>query len=308
MKDKIRYWMKRSALISRVWNWVWSRLFFRQWIVLAAPEINENQPFWDNFIPFVPPPDRFWADPFIWKSKENFFIFVEEFFYGTNRGHIACLTLNRQLELVSNSVVLERPYHLSYPFVFEHKNKIYMLPETKNNLTIELYQCKTFPNEWVMDRTLMPNVSAVDSTLLEADGKWWLFTYKSNPTGQTPGALYLYHADQPTSEHWISHPQNPIVRDSRFARPAGRIFFRNGNLFRPSQDCSFFYGHAINLNRITCLTDSNYEETLEFTITPPKKTNMLATHTWNTVEGLHVTDALLYRWRLGNEKKPIYQI
>jgi hypothetical protein len=306
MKNAIRSHMRKSLLISHIWNWVWSHLFFRQWIILAAPEICDKRPFWDNFTPIFPPPDRFWADPFIWVHKDKHFIFVEEFLYETNRGHIACLCLDRQLNLTSNCVALERPYHLSYPFLFEYENQLYMLPETKENCTIELYQCVSFPSEWTLTSTLKTNISAVDSTLLEANGKWWLFTLVADTKEYGLEALYLYYADQPISSQWTSHPQNPIVKDNNFTRPAGQIFIQNGNLIRPSQDCSFHYGHAINFCRITSLTESNYEEVHSWTITPPKKANILGAHTWNESAGLHVTDALLFWWKLRNHKKSIH--
>jgi hypothetical protein len=305
MKNKIRFWMKSSRLISGLWNWAWSHLFFRQWIVLATSELNESRPLWDNFSPIVPPPDRFWADPFVWVYEGIFFIFVEEFLYETGRGRIACLSLDKQLKPVSISVALERPYHLSYPFLFEHENQLYMLPETKGNFAIELYQCKSFPCEWVFIKTLKANVSAVDSTLLESNGKWWLFTCLTDRNNSGLDALYLYYADQPTSEQWISHPQNPIVKDLKFARPAGRIFLRNGDFIRPSQDCSLLYGRAINFSRITMLTESKYEEIHESTLRPPRMTNILATHTWNESKDLRVTDALLYWLRLQTGKSVV---
>ena len=306
MNNEIRSRMRKSSLISRLWNWVWSNLFFRQWIVLVAPEINKNRPLWDNFTPIFPPPDRFWADPFVWVHKGKYFIFVEELLYVTGRGRIACITLDEQMKPISNRVVLERTYHLSYPFLFEYENQLYMLPETKKNSTIELYQCTSFPKEWVLIKTLMSDISAVDSTLLEANGKWWLFTNISDRKNSDLNALYLYYAGHPISNQWTPHPQNPIITDIKFTRPAGRIFLQNGNLIRPSQDCSRRYGYAINFSRITSLTEFNYEETYEWTIMPPKRTNILAAHTWNENEGLHVTDALLYWWRLRNRKTSIY--
>ena len=305
MKNEIFFRLRKSRLLSRVWNQALSYLVFRQWIVLVASCIREERPFWSNFTPIFPPPDRIWADPFVWVYKNNYYIFVEELLYETNRGRIACLALDKQLKLKANYVVLERPYHLSYPFLFKYDNQLYMLPETKGNSTIELYRCSDFPSKWKHVETLLSDINAVDSTILHANGKWWLFTCKADAKKSGSEALYLYFADQPISNEWISHPQNPIVRDMKFARPAGQIFVKDGNLIRPCQDCSVRYGYAMNFCRITSLTESDYGEIHEWTIKPPARTNILAAHTLNQAEGLYVTDVLLYRWKSQNDKQAI---
>jgi hypothetical protein len=85
---------------------------------------------------------------------------------------------------------------------------------------------------------------------------------------------------------------NPIVSDVRSARPAGRVFLRNGSLIRPSQDSSRRYGYALNLNRITKLTTNDYEEKLIERLEPPKSGGILAVHTYNFSGNITVMDAL----------------
>ena len=119
--------------------------------------------------------------------------------------------------------VLERPYHLSYPFVFEHDGNTYMLPETAANGTIELYECEEFPHRWVLKKTMMEGVYAVDSTLHFHEGRWWLFTnIRDNEGASSDDELFLFFADSPLAENWTPHPLNPIVSDASCARPAGR--------------------------------------------------------------------------------------
>lgn len=298
MLKKMRYHLKKYRLLSHLWSRMLSCLILRRWIILIASEVNNGQPTWHNFAPVFPPSDRSWADPFVWYYKGEYYIFVEELPYATNRGRIACLYLDEQMRVRSHHIVLERPYHLSYPFLFQHENHLYMLPETKGNCTIELYRCVSFPNDWVPAKTLISDILAVDSTLIKVNNKWWLFTYVSDLKNNGSDSLRLYYADNPLSSSWTPHPQNPIKKDIKCLRPAGRIFLRNGELIRPAQDCSIRYGYAINFNRITRLTELEYEEVYESTIKPPPKTNIRATHTWNENKGLYATDALLYEWKL----------
>jgi hypothetical protein len=302
MKNSFLSRMRKPFLLQRAWEKFLSYFLLRQWILLVAKGANNESPAWEHFTPLLPPSDRIWADPFLWNHEGRYFIFYEEKLHTLDHGHIACLALDNHMKPIANCIALERPYHLSYPFVFEYQEQLYMLPETKKNRTVELYRCEHFPDQWVFAKTLLSDISAADTTLLEAYGKWWLFTVEEDSLSleeevSNSRDLTLYYADYPLSTHWISHPHNPIVRDIHSARPAGKIFFRDGDLIRPSQDCSVRYGYAINFNRITTLTESDYRESCEWTFKPQWTKNILGVHTWNELAGLRVIDALFYRQR-----------
>ena len=286
--------LRKPALTQRIRKRIRSYFYLEQWILLIAKDVPDINPSWDDFTRITPPPDRIWADPFIWTREDYYYVFFEEQPIDTRRGRISCLTLDSNLEIVANKTVLERPYHLSYPYIFEYDKAIYMLPETGKNHTIELYRCERFPGQWEKVKTLMKGVYAVDSTLLEANGKWWLFTNIAAEGGSTWDTLHLFYADHPLSDQWTPHPSNPIVKDIRSARPAGRIFSDAKGLIRPSQDCSVTYGYATNFNRITQLSETEYAETQEWKLQPEPK-DMLGTHTWNRVNGVCVIDAKVLR-------------
>jgi hypothetical protein len=281
----------KPHLLFRIWKKIRSYFFLDQWTILIAPSMGYKSLSWADFKPVITPPDRSWADPFIWVQENRYYLFIEELLCSTNRGHITCLALDEGMNILSDQVVLEQPYHLSYPFLFEHEGQLYMIPETGNNNRVELYRCMNFPNQWEFSKTLISNVYAVDSTLLKTENKWWLFANVKEYGGSSWDALHLYYADHPLSDQWTPHPLNPIVKDIHSARPAGRIFLHEGNLIRPSQDCSVRYGYAINFNRIVTLTETDYAEIREQTFKPPDKSRVLATHTFNDVAGLTVIDA-----------------
>ena len=134
----------------------------------------------------------------------------------------------------------------------------------------------------------------MDSTLLEANGKWWLFTNIAMNGGATWDTLHLFYADHPLSEHWTPHPCNPIVKDIHSARPAGKIYFDGKSFIRPSQDSFVRYGYAINFNRITQLSETEYAETREWTLLPVPN-DILAVHTWNKSGNLLAIDAILQK-------------
>lgn len=277
-------------LPKRVWKKFRSFFILDQWILLIANHTPDKKPSWDNFKRIIPPSDRIWADPFIWLREGNYYVFFEEKSLNSVRGHINCMRLNENLEIISIEPVLERSYHLSHPFLFEYQGNLYMLPETGENRTIEIYRCIQFPEKWEKVKNLMTGVYAVDATLLEAKERWWLFANIGKDGGSTWDTLYLFYANDPLSEFWIPHPCNPIVKDIRSSRPAGKIYSDQKGFVRPSQDCSVRYGYAINFNRITKLTESEYEEIQEWKFTPTPK-DITATHTWNEAGGVYIIDA-----------------
>jgi len=277
--------------VHKLTDTVRKRLTVDQWRLMSAPLAAGEPLDWRKFTPIRLPRDRSWADPFIVENDGRLHIFLEEYPLATKRGHITCLMLDENGKIATRTPVLERPYHLSYPFVFERWGEWYMIPETSGNRTVEIYRCTCFPSEWVFEKTLLKDIHAVDATLLEHAGRWWMFANVAEEQGSSAwDSLHLFYSDDPLSENWIPHPLNPIVSDVRSARPAGRIFLRDGMLYRPSQVSVPRYGYALRLNRIDRLTSTEYAETSVKTLVPPRGRNILATHTFNTLGDLAVID------------------
>jgi hypothetical protein len=145
----------------------------------------------------------------------------------------------------------------------------------------------------------MENIAAVDTTLFFYENKWWLFT-SVDETDNDIGCsteLFLFFAEDFFSDNWQSHPCNPIVSDVRTARPAGRIFIKGNKIYRPSQDCSVRYGRGFNLNQITKLTETEYEEMPLFKVETDWDDKLKGTHTFNFDKDLTIIDAYSYRRR-----------
>jgi hypothetical protein len=252
-----------------------------------------------DFKKLIPPGDRFWADPFVLKSGDRYFIFVEEFIYKANKGHISILEMDLNGCLLGTGKIIENPYHMSYPFVFESDGVCFMIPETGGNRSIDLYRCTEFPWKWEFVKSIMKDINAVDTTLFRYEGKWWLFTLidKINSSLAVSPELYLFYADDFLADNWISHPMNPIVTDVRLARPAGKVFIRDGIVYRPSQDCSGRYGNSFDINEIITLTTDSYKEKQIKKIRPDWDPTLKGTHTFNQNEGFTIIDVYKLRRR-----------
>jgi hypothetical protein len=224
------------------------------------------------------PPGRYLADPFPIEVNGHHFIFVEDYSLAAGRGAISVFEAGPGDRWSSPRRVLECEHHLSYPFVFEHEGGIYMLPETGEAGRIELHRAVEFPHRWRLDRVLLDGLTALDATLHVQDGLFWLFA--NIVEGQDDrGQLWLFSS--PSLEAvWRPHPRNPIVTDPGTARPAGRLFRREGLLIRPSQDCSRRYGEAVVLNRVDALSPNEYRETAVARIEPNWLRGIAGIHTY----------------------------
>jgi hypothetical protein len=254
-----------------------------------------------RFRRLIPPPDRFWADPFPVEHDGKRYIFIEEYLNATGLGRISLFEIGDRGEARGPEPVLKRPYHLSYPFLFEWNGTHYMIPETRASGQIELFRAADFPRGWTFDRVLVPNVFAVDATIAEINGRWWMFASVA-PDPQLPvEELAIFHSDSPLGP-WQPHRRNPVNSDIRNSRPAGRIFELNGRYYRPAQDSSRRYGHSIVINEITQLDCENFREVPVSRIEPRWARNLLATHTINADGSLTVIDGQLSRRRWGRAK------
>ena len=242
----------------------------------------------------VPPRDRFWADPFAVEHQGRHFIFFEELPFKTEKGRIMAVEVFENGEAGEPQVALERPYHLSYPFVFDWEGSLYMMPETAANGTVEVYRCETFPLQWRLHEVVLDKLSAYDATLWRQNDRWWMFVNVAEPGADSTDELHLYGSTTPLGP-WTAHRGNPIVSDVRCARPAGPLFSHGGNLYRPSQDCSLSYGHSVLINRVDVLGDDDYRETAVQRVSPGWRKDVLRVHTVGGSPRLRVIDYLVSR-------------
>ncbi|MBL7074387.1 hypothetical protein ISS37_04000 [candidate division KSB1 bacterium] len=252
-----------------------------------------------GFKKIFPPKDRFWADPHVifWDSK--YYVFIEELMYKTLKGHIAVIEMDQRGNITKPVKILEKDYHLSYPFVFEWEGNIYMIPESSQNKTIELYACVEFPHKWDHKMNLMENVISVDTTLLYYNERWWLFTnIVENEGAGYDDELFLFYSDNLFTTQWNEHESNPIVSDVKRARPAGKLFIRDGKVYRPSQDGSQIFGHGFNLNEIVVLTETDFVEETIASVKPNWDERIKGVHTFTYEKGLTFIDGFMRRQKL----------
>ncbi|HUO44260.1 MAG TPA: hypothetical protein VMT94_05035 [Burkholderiales bacterium] len=290
----VRMTLLLIGLLSRIAQRAIQKLLFVDQWVLAYKFGGDADamPSPSGFTHLLPPRDRFWADPFPVEKDGHYFVFFEELMFATGKGHISVIEIDAAGRWTSPVKVLEEKHHLSYPFVFEWDGVHYMIPESSEKRCVELYRCVRFPDQWALDRVLIDNIRAVDATLCAIDGLWWMFVNVSPEGVEIYDELHIYYADSPLGP-WLPHQRNPVVSDMMRARPAGRLFERNGRWLRPAQICAPIYGAGLSINRIIEITPEKFvEEEIQQIYA---ETETIGIHTWNEAGLLKVCDYFVRR-------------
>jgi hypothetical protein len=265
------------------------------WVVgyrMAATSKLWDRFEWEGKNSLIRLPDdgaRFYADPFVLRRDEAFHVFVEEYPYSTGKGVVSWFMVDDAGNANAPRIVLERPYHLSYPFVFEHCAHVYMIPETRRARRIEIYRADPFPHRWVFEGVLIDNIEATDATLVAECGRFWLFAAVADAGASGWDSLSLFSSDKLLGD-WHPHPRNPVLIDAHAARPAGAMVRKNGRLWRVAQDCARTYGGGLAFCAIDRLDDEDYAQTVVKVLGPPPSVRARGIHTLNFAGELEVFD------------------
>ncbi|MDD5700993.1 MAG: hypothetical protein PHU23_02990 [Dehalococcoidales bacterium] len=213
---------------------------------------------------------HFFADPFVVTKNNRTIIFVEDFSFEQSRGCISAIEIIDKKNYKILGPVLEEPFHMSFPFLFEYKNELFMIPETFESNSIRLYKCMEFPMKWQHYKDIMKDCSAVDSMVFKHNNLWWLFTNMVIEGGlDFNSKLVAYYNSDPLSDAWILHASSPLVFDSNKARNGGILDISGNSPVRVRQKQGFnSYGAAFTMARIKELTPSSYIEQEIASITP----------------------------------------
>lgn len=277
----------------RVRNVVHYVLYHEQWHLRYAFKDEPASAFW-RFQTLRSGRDRYWADPHPIEVDGRWHVFFEDYRYDKSQAHVSVISFDENGAPGESRDALVRPYHLSYPFVFEWDNRLWMVPETASERSVELYECTGFPDRWELRKKLLDDIKLVDATLFHHDNVWYLFgNVVENPGASSWDELFIFVNDGNLLDgHWTPHPANPIRSDVTCARPAGPLFTSGDRLYRPAQDSRHRYGGALAIHEVEQLSPTEYRERLVDRIAPDWDPDLEGTHTFAHRPGLTVIDVV----------------
>ena len=199
---------------------------------------------------------QFIADPFIIKHDDLWYMYFEIYDEARQTGVIGLATSDDGYNWKYDRVVLEEPFHLSYPYVFKHEGKIYMMPETGQAKHIKIYESENFPYDWKCVKNIIDG-EYLDPSIFKYDNKWWIL---ANGLNDKERSLNLFFSEN-LMDGWREHPQSPLIKNNQQSmRPAGRMVVDDDKIVRYSQDGTDYYGRLIRAFEIKKLTTEEYEE------------------------------------------------
>ena len=199
---------------------------------------------------------RYLADPFGLVRDDVLHLFVEAFDHRVKRATIERHEFRlADMTWCGQATVLDLPFHLSFPQVFEHDGETWMVPESFQAGEIALYRATDGSlNHWERECALLGGLPGADASLIEHGGRWWMFYTLVGPNARDQRELHVAHAPRLTGP-WTPLAANPVRVNRDGARPAGRPFVaRDGVLTLPVQDSTTGYGGATRLLRFPLLT------------------------------------------------------
>jgi hypothetical protein len=244
----------------------------------------------------------FYADPFPYTSGGKTFVFVEEFDHREGKGAISAIPFDERGPTGPARPVLSETWHLSYPFLFEYRGEVWMIPESSEAKKISLYRADPFPSRWTLEVDIVDDIDAHDASLTQFAGKWWIFATVRDELGGAMDSLSIFFADELFGP-WSAHPRNPVLIDAGGARQAGRFHQREGKLWRPVQDCRGGYGRALGLAEVTTLDQHDFNQVVHTVLRPDASWPGRRLHTLNRFGRLECIDGSRNSFRFRAKKR-----
>ena len=276
---------------------IFSKLFIDgDWNI--AFRSKSSNAFFDYEQPFtaIPHSNEYWfADPMGYDFKDKSYLFCEAYDKKNNIGKLGVFEIKNGTP-ENFKIVLSENYHLSYPCVFTgNDGKVYMIPESGENLTLDLYVAENFPYEWKKLKTLISGKKLADTTVFYFKNAFWFYTYEVKPDCFT---CYLYNLNLDDFSVSFFCSKDYEVNS---CRSGGFFIINDDNLTCPIQDCVSMYGKKIIFNNLT-IKDKDFKLKEIFSIDNQKiiinaKKGVDRLHTYSTTKSMEFIDYNNFHFR-----------
>ena len=203
-----------------------------------------------------------YADPFVWfDNAKNPWIICESWNKESNKANISISKFPTKAEEASFSVIIDEPFHLSFPFVFEYHGSTYILPQSATGSELRFYKNETDHLHWNYSFSINMPIPLVDVICICVEEVWWLIGSAKDPIRNNKNRLFAFYASELNGETLVkSHRKNPILW-SDFGGRNGGLFEIADKIYRVGQfEGSDTYGFDFKEYEILELTLDRFHQ------------------------------------------------
>ena len=243
----------------------------------------------------------FLADPFFFNNGDDLLIVAEKFNYLIGNGSISFYKFKNNKMTFLKDIKKENNFHYSYPYTFIDNNRKFIIPECFQKNNISLLEINN-NLDIIKENILIQNFKGVDTSVIKNENKYWLFSTEHSSSSKTD--LHIWYSDSLFGK-WYPCTNNPVKSSTIGTRGAGRIFYFDNNLYRPTQNNTNSYGGSIIINKIIKLNKNEFIEKQEFEVLPP--IGYAGVHNIDIAEGKILLDLKLKKFMVFAIFLKIYQ-
>ena len=197
------------------------------------------------------------ADAFLYSDGEKMSLFYELQNCFNAKGVLIRISTIDGVNWSKPEVALEESFHLSFPNVFDLDGETWMIPETFMAGQVRLYKEDKATGHFILHSILLKGGKYVDSFIYKKEDTYYLFT--SIQYDDQSYDLKLLYSDNLSGEY-VEHPMSPLSHGKAYQRNAGRMVEEGGRLYRPAQECTYYYGQNVHIMEIVELSKTTYKE------------------------------------------------
>ena len=254
---------------------------------------------------FLYPTMRYWfADPIPALINDKKYLFVEAYDKFNAIGRIAVTELSEKIH--TPKIIINEPFHMSFPNVFKWHDEYYMIPETNDADQIRVYKMYTDVYDWRLVSCMDVNDRKyTDVSSIQMGDELFLVAGEKDPKDRFKCRTVIMKVLSLEKELRLEI----VSQNSEYSygdRNAGNIFVYSGELYRPIQHSDKdTYGLYVTLHKFKELENSNSAETTVRTIdinsegiSQLKGCIPYGIHTYGHIDGWDVIDVGVKRLSL----------
>ena len=264
----------------------------------------------ENYKILKPNFKEWYADPIPFEWKGQTYVFVEAYDKFLQKGYIGLCTFYNKGELSKPKKIIEEPFHMSFPNIFEYKGDIYMFPECSEVEQIRVYKMGTDILEWKPYHVFEGVGKIVDSAILVNDEKkMYLLGSEINSQNPYQSRLMLFEIKNLEKKDKVQLCKLWEEKEYSYTtRNGGNFMLIDGEMYRIVQHSTKdIYGKYVTLKKMVKMNADGIEEVHSKKIDinnqdinlTPFIYRVWGIHTYGKIEQVQIIDLLVQRFSMG---------